>query len=79
MLVLYLEHHVGIGMRQIELVERLHFLRYAQVKLVGIVKEEDGTEQGALAYSLRTDEVNVSVQPYFGITYVGTVDEYYFP
>ena len=33
-----------------------------RVAVIGIVKEKDSTQKGTFSHSLRTDEVNVSVQ-----------------
>ena len=49
------------------------------MQFVGIIKEQDCTEQGALAHSLCADEVYIAIQLHFGITYIGTVDENDFP
>lgn len=51
---------IGVGKIVIRVI--LLFHRNAQSLRVGIVKEKDSTQKGTFSHSLRTDEVNVSVQ-----------------
>ncbi len=77
-----LSHHliddVRIGIRKVESIEGFFLLRDAQAQLVGIIKEQDGTEQGTLAHALGSDEMHIAIELYLGVWDVGTIQEYDF-
>ena len=55
-------NNVRVGVGEIVIRVILLFHRNAQSLRVGIIKEKDSTQNGTFPYSLRADEVNVSVQ-----------------
>ena len=72
----HLVDDVGVGIREIILCIALFLHRDAQLLGIGVVEEQDGTEHGALAHALRTDEVDIAVEvDVVGIGDVGAVDE----
>ena len=70
----YLVDDVAVDRRQIEIVEAFLLLLYAELHLVGVVEEEDGAEQGALAHALGADEVDVAVEHHLGIADMCAID-----
>ena len=79
-LAAHLVDDVRVLMGQVELVVALlSGLRLdAQLALVHIIEEQDGTEQRRFSNALGTDKMHVAVELYLCVGHVGAVDEYDF-
>ena len=77
-----LPHHfiynVRIGIGKVEGIKGLLFFRNAQVQFVGIIEEQNGSKQRALAHTLGADEMHIAVESYLGIRDVCAVQKYDF-
>src|SRR5690554_707292 len=52
--------------------------RDTELLLVGVIKEQQGPQQGALSYTLRSNKMDISIQLYFRVTNISTFNEYDF-
>ena len=71
-------HKEGRTHRSLIILIRLLLDRDSEPLRIGVVKEKNSPEQRTLSYTLRTNEMHVSVQLNLGIRDMRTIQENYF-